>query len=154
MGSAMFHSRAFDASAARPAAADAVFARFCNEGALSDRSEDRGVSIAVDELAFRMVVAFRTHPHINNVLTHISGGDWGKVERSLRVLLDPSRTGAARSSIEANLLDLMCLERGITGRIMKPYTDEVLFRIAGPRLALRLIQTLAGSLSSGKELCG
>lgn len=144
--------KAFDASAARLLRQMRSSRDFATRGALSDRS-DHGASIAVGELAFRMVVAFRIHPHSNNVLTHTTGREWSEVERSLRMLLDPSRTGAARSSIEANPLDLMCVERGITGRIMKPYADEALFKIAGRRLARRLIQNLAGSLNSGREQC-
>lgn len=147
----MFHSTAFDASTKLPAAAGGTFAGLPDSWTLPVRTNERWESVAIDELTFRMAAAFRVHPHISNVLTHISGGDWLKIERALGALFDLSQPGGRRSPIEANLLDLMCAERGVTGRIMKPYTGEVLSRIVGPRLAELLIQNLTGSFNSHQE---
>ena len=124
----MFHSTAFDPSTKLPAAAEATFAGSSIRRAHSIRNKERCVSVAADGLAFRMLVAFRVHPHIGNVLTHISGGDWRKIERALGTLFDPSTVNRAHTALEANLLDLMCAERGVTGRIMKPYLHDVLPR--------------------------
>ena len=46
----------------------------------------------IAELAFRVLVAFRVHPHLSNVLTHISGANWAKVERSLNSIFDLATT--------------------------------------------------------------
>ncbi len=73
------------------------------------------------KLAFRMVAAFRAHSHVNNVLTHISRGNWVAVEQSLRRIFDPVTTGAILSPLEQNLVDLMHAERGVTGRVLKPF---------------------------------
>jgi hypothetical protein len=76
---------------------------------------------SIDELAFRVLVAFRLHPHLSNVLTHISGAHWAKVERSLNSIFDLTTTSGSLSTLDQNIVDLMCADRGITGRIMKPY---------------------------------
>lgn len=91
------------------------------------------------ELAFRMLVDFKAHPHINNVLTHISGADWGKVEEALRLIVDPSAEGRELSPLARNILDLMCAERGVTGRIVKPRVQAFLYRSVEPRIAAMLI---------------
>ena len=49
--------------------------------------------IAVGDLAFLVVAAFRRQPHINNVLTHISGANWQRVEQAQRAILDPLTAG-------------------------------------------------------------
>src|SRR3569623_1224253 len=46
--------------------------------------------LSTADLAFRVFAAFRAHPHINNVLTHISQSNWPQVEEALNVILDPS----------------------------------------------------------------
>jgi hypothetical protein len=51
--------------------------------------------IALDDLVFFVAAVFRGHPHINNVLTHISGASWRRGEQSTqgfsRRPLAPSR---------------------------------------------------------------
>jgi hypothetical protein len=92
------------------------------------------------ELAFRIFAAFRAHPHINNVLTHISRADWTGLERSLGIILDLATTPDNLSSLEQNIIDLMCADRGITGRILKPYFHAVLHKLLDSQRAERLIR--------------
>ena len=87
----------------------------------------------VDRLVFSMVTAFRAHPHISNVMTHISRGSWARVEAALRELVDPTRGSGCLSPLARNLVDLCCAERGVTGRIMKPFVEELLVVAAGRR---------------------
>lgn len=138
----MFHSTTFDRSTRLPVAAEAALGR------LIVGDGDGRSAIAIEKLAFEMLVAFRAHPHINNVLTHVSGGDWGKIEQALRTLFDVSAPRGVRAPIETNLLDLMCAERGVAGRIMKPYVHEVLNRIVGPHAAWPLIRRLTALCNS------
>lgn len=95
---------------------------------------------SVGELAFRGLVAFRVHPHLSNVLTHISGANWTRVEQSLNSILDSATTSGSLSPLDQNIVDLMCADRGITGRIMKPYFHAVLRRVLEPGHAERLIR--------------
>lgn len=96
--------------------------------------------LSTAELAFRIFAAFRAHPHINNVLTHISRAKWVEVEQSLTRILDLSTTSDGLSPLEENILDLMAGERGITGKILKPYFAAALHRILEPERAGRLIR--------------
>ena len=96
--------------------------------------------LSIAELAFRVRVAFRVHPHLSNVLTHISGANWANVEQSLNALFDVATTSGSLSPLEQNIVDLMCADRGITGRIMKPYFHAVLRRVLEPDRAERLIR--------------
>jgi hypothetical protein len=98
------------------------------------------LELSTAELAFRIFAAFRAHPHINNVLTHISRAKWIEVEQSLNRILDLSTTADGLSTLEENIIDLMVGERGITGRIFKPYFQATLRRILEPSRAERLIR--------------
>lgn len=91
--------------------------------------------IAVGDLAFLVVAAFRRHPHINNVLTHISGANRQRVEQAQRAILDPLTASRDLTPLARNILDLMCADRGVTGRILKPYFRGLLARILSPHLA-------------------
>ena len=91
-------------------------------------------------LAFRIVSALRAHPHISNVLTHISRAKWSEVEKSLNRILDLSTTSDGLSPLEENIIDLMVGERGVTGTILKPYFQAALYRILRPSHAERLIR--------------
>ncbi|MBN9007535.1 MAG: hypothetical protein J0H40_19230 [Rhizobiales bacterium] len=95
--------------------------------------------MAVPELTFFIVAAFRRHPHINNVLTHISGGSWSRIEEALQVIVDPDASGRDLSPLVRNIIDLICADRGVTGRIVKPYYRELLVRALGESVARRLI---------------
>lgn len=109
-------------------------------------AETRGVAkrprpeLSSDQLAFMMRVALRVHPHLSNVLTHISGANWAKVERSLNAILDPATTSDSLSPLEQNMVDLICADRGITGRIMKPCFHGFLRGVLEPDHAARLIR--------------
>ena len=96
--------------------------------------------LALAELAFRIFAAFRAHPHINNVLTHISRAKWGEVEHSLNRILDVSTTSESLSPLEENIIDLLVGERGVTGRIMKPYFHAAMHGLLEPHDADRLIR--------------
>ena len=95
--------------------------------------------IVLKDLVFCVVAAFRRHPHLNNVLTHISGASWSRVEEALRVILDPRTGSRDLSPLARNIVDLMCADRGVTGRILKPYYRDLLTNVLGPRVAARLI---------------
>jgi hypothetical protein len=94
--------------------------------------------IAVGDLAFVVAAAFRRQPHLNNVLTHISGANWGRVEQALRAILDPLSPSCDLTPLARNMVDLMCADRGVTGRILKPYLRGLFARILSPHLAALL----------------
>jgi len=95
---------------------------------------------ATPELSFRIYAAFRAHPHINNVLTHISRSKWGEVEQALNRIFDLSTTSDGLSPLEENIVELMVGDRGITGKIFKPYFQAALRRMLEPSRAERLIR--------------
>jgi hypothetical protein len=95
--------------------------------------------IMLDDLVFRVAAAFRGHPHINNVLTHISGANWNAVEGALRVILDPRTGSGDLSPLARNIVDLMCADRGVTGRIVKPFYRGLLTDLLGIATASRFI---------------
>jgi hypothetical protein len=106
------------------------------ESAIGMSHDDR--QIAVGDLAFLVVAAFRRQPHISNVLTHISGANWGRVEQALRAILDPLTASRDLTPLARNIVDLMCADRGVTGQILKPYFRDLLARILSPHLAALL----------------
>ncbi|MGX4805475.1 hypothetical protein [Bradyrhizobium guangdongense] len=95
-------------------------------------------NLSTAELAFRIYASFRAHPHICNVLTHISRAKWSEVERSISSILDPATTSDELSPLGKNIIDLMVAERGITGKILKPYLHTVLHRLLDPAQSKRL----------------
>lgn len=94
--------------------------------------------IPLDEVVRDLVVAFRKHPHISNVFTHISRGNWSQVEQALRVILDPGSGNRDLSPLARNMVELMCADRGVTGRILKPYFHSLIASLLAPPLATRL----------------
>src|SRR5665811_2481918 len=68
------------------------------------------------------------------------GASWAKVEQSLNVNFDLATTSGSLSSLDQNIIDLMSADRGITGRVMKPYFHAVLRRVLEPDHAQRLIR--------------
>ncbi len=98
----------------------------------------RGLSTA--ELAFTVYACFRAHPHINNVLTHISGANSKRLEHALRSILDLTTPSDTLSPLERNIVDLMCAERGITGKILRPHFHGVLRKVLQPDRADRIIR--------------
>ena len=107
-------------------------------GELTRELENRPV-IAVDDLVFHVAAAFRGHPHINNVLTHISGADWNAIEAALRAILDPGTGSRDLSPLALNIIDLMCADRGITGRVVKPFYRDLLQNLLGNDMSSRFI---------------
>jgi hypothetical protein len=94
------------------------------------------------ELAFRVYAALRAHPHVSNVLTHISRARWGEVEQTISSILDPATKSGDLSPLGQNIVDLMVGERGITGKILKPYFHAVLCRLLDPPRSERLIRQI------------
>jgi hypothetical protein len=97
----------------------------------------------------RLVASFRQHPHINNVMTHICGSQWTRIEQALRVILSPASTRHDLSPLARNVVELMWAERGVTGRILKPYLRELLARKLPPRVCEQLWDRIA-ALSSAR----
>ncbi|MCA6106223.1 hypothetical protein [Bradyrhizobium cenepequi] len=95
--------------------------------------------LSTAELAFRIFAAFRAHPHINNVLTHIARANWVQVEQSLNRILDVATESEGLSPLEQNIVDLMVAERGVTGKILKPCFHAVLHRLLARDRAEQLI---------------
>lgn len=111
--------------------------------------------LSTGELAFGIFADFRAHPHISNVLTHISRSDWTGLERSLGIILDLSTTPDKLSPLEQNIVDLMCADRGITGRILKPYFHAGLYKRLDSLRAEQLfrhIQALFHELERRRQL--
>jgi len=63
--------------------------------AMKASERESGLPLSTAELAFRIFAAFRAHPHINNVLTHISSAKLVEVEKSLNRILDLSTASIA-----------------------------------------------------------
>ena len=95
-----------------------------SETAMSPEPDGEGLAPDPSRMAAKVVIALRRHPHLNNVLTHISGSNWTKLEQALTAVLDPSTRPRDLPPLARNLLDLLCADRGVTGRIMKPYFHE------------------------------
>jgi hypothetical protein len=105
----------------------------------TDRTSTTRAQLSTAELAFRVFAAFRAHPHINNVLTHISHSNWSQVERSLNVILDPEKNEEL-SPLAQNIVDLMFAERGVTGKLLKPHLHGALEKLVDRHRAERLIR--------------
>jgi hypothetical protein len=97
---------------------------------------------SLDELAFLIAVGFRQHGHIGNVLTHICRRDWAMLEQALRRIFDPQTVSADLSPLESNIVELLCANRGVTGRIARPYFQKMLNAILGPYGAARLVRQI------------
>ncbi|WP_245471785.1 MULTISPECIES: DUF2249 domain-containing protein [Bradyrhizobium] len=107
---------------------------------MAKRAAKTRIALSTAELSFRIFAIFRAHPHINNVLTHISRADWAQVERALNSILDPAAATGQLSPLAQNIIDLMCAERGITGKILKPCFHAALGKLLEPKRAERLIE--------------
>ena len=90
------------------------------------------------DLVHTAVAVFRSHPHISNVFTHLCGGKWERIGQALRVILNPLATLNDLSPLAQNVVELMCAERGVTGRILKPYFHALLAKVLPPRIAAYL----------------
>ncbi|WP_180899638.1 hypothetical protein [Martelella soudanensis] len=99
--------------------------------------------LPISELAAIVVSHFRAHGHICNVMTHISGARWDRVEEAIRVILDPCAGKGQMTPLAENIVDLLCAERGVTGRIVKPYFETFLGRLLPAEVAARLCAHVA-----------
>ncbi len=105
-------------------------------------------NVSASELAAGLLAAFRAHGHVCNILTHVSGGNWGEVERTLLLILDPSTSRADLTPLAENVLDLLLAENGVAGRVAAPYFQQTLLRLL-PRNAAGRIWTHVASLLAG-----
>ncbi len=105
---------------------------------------------SLDELAFRIAVGFRQHGHIGNVLTHICGRDWTGLEHELRRILNPESIGPEPSPLARNILELLCADRGVTARIMRPYFRRLLTAILGDDAAIRLVHRIDAAFAESE----
>jgi hypothetical protein len=101
----------------------------------------------LDDLVEWLVAAFRGHPHVCNVMTHISGARWERIAQALRAILCPAAIRDDLSPLAQNIVELMWAERGVAGRILKPYLHEQFARILPGPVADHLLLHIAG-------LCG
>ena len=62
------------------------------------------------------------------------------MERSLNSIFSLATTSGSLLPLDQNIIDLMCAERGVTGRIMKPYFHAVLHKVLEPNHAEQLIR--------------
>jgi hypothetical protein len=108
---------------------------------------------AKDGLLFAQILtsAFRNHPHINNVLTHVSFGQWDRIEAALGTLLTAPINTVPVSPLERNLLCLLWEEGGITGRIVKPFFLDVCRTSLPPSLAEHCVAGIAALSSLASE---
>lgn len=93
-------------------------------------------------MAFTIIAVFRGHPHISNVLAPVAGGDWRKAERAIATILDPAADGRVLPPLERNLVRLLRAERGTTGRLLKPYFEQLAERALGVDQAKQLFAHL------------
>lgn len=100
----------------------------------------------LDDVVVWLVAAFRRHPHISNVMTHISGACWERVAQALRAILGPTAMQDGLSPLARNIVELMWAESGVTGRILKPYLHEVFARILPEPVADHLLCQIGGLL--------
>lgn len=102
-----------------------------------DALEDAGLPKA-------LVACFRSHPHVSNVLTHIGGARWDRIEAALVSLLDPAAGADELLPLARNLLDLLYAERGVTGRILKPFFLACVGNLAGSDIGTAIAVRLDG----------
>lgn len=119
--------------------------------ALMDELRQPPISLAVRDiaetpvatLATIVVANFRGHGHICNVMTHISGAKWDSVEEAIRFILDPHAGKPEMTPLAENIVDLLCAERGVTGRILKPYFEALLARLLPAEVATSMFAHVA-----------
>ena len=93
---------------------------------------------ASDELALILVALLRTDGHLNNVLTHISSGDWDAVEKAIAVIVDWNTRAKDLSKLARNILELVCDDAGQSGRRLRPLFIGSIARFSGHEESERL----------------
>lgn len=86
---------------------------------------------ALPRLAFEITAQLRADGHLCNVLTHVSSGDWRAVEQAMIAVLKPRARPETLSKLAGNLLELLCDDRGVAGRAMRPFVFQAIGRITG-----------------------
>ena len=89
-------------------------------------------------LAGVVLAVFRSDGHICNVLTHISGARWDLVEQALRTILDRRAEASDMTPLARNIVELLCADRGVSGRIVRPCFETLLTRLLTPDSAAGL----------------
>ncbi|WIJ26981.1 hypothetical protein [Devosia sp. RR2S18] len=87
-----------------------------------------------------LIIGLRDHPHFNNVLTHVLHADRPLAQKSMERLLR-LEDEAPLTSLEANLVSLLCGERGVTGKMMRPWVAAQLRRLLSEQDASRIEHT-------------
>jgi hypothetical protein len=108
-----------------------------------------------EDLASTLVALLRTDGHLCNVLTHISRDDWHAIEVAIAAILRPRAAPNQLSNVAQNMLELICDDRGVTGRLMRPFFFEAVGRIAGKPEMERLkkrVERLRRRMSGGARL--
>lgn len=108
----------------------------------SGRATDAG-KLDPASMASIATSAFRAHGHICNVMTHISGGHWDRVEDALRLILDPRAVRSDLTPLAENIVELLSADAGVTGRIVKPYFETLMARLLPADAAATLCAHLA-----------
>ena len=93
--------------------------------------------------ARELTAAFRRHPHVNNVMTHVALGRWQGIEDALVAIFSEPADVAALSPLSRNILDLLWAEAGVTGRILKPLFLDFCRRHLSPSRAEGCVQGIA-----------
>lgn len=109
---------------------------------------------AARAFARELVAAFRRHPHINNVMTHVALGRWDRVEDALAAILAAPANAGALSPLARNLLELMWGEAGVTGRILKPLFLERCRRHLSPESAEASVRWIAALFTEHAATAG
>jgi hypothetical protein len=120
----------------------------CPRPASMERPEIDHEAEAARMVAF-LTTAFRTHAHINNVMTHIASGRWDRVEQALGTIISPEASVASLTPLGRNIVELLWAEGGTTGRIMKPLFIDLCRRAVPAPSAERWIDHVA-ALCAGK----
>jgi hypothetical protein len=110
--------------------------------AFAEAPDDRR-EVDLEALVLRLVAAFRRRPHVSNVLTHICGVQWDGIAQALRAVFSSTAALGRLSPLPETLIELMWAERGVTGRILKPYLRDLLASILPQRSAERLLDQVA-----------
>ena len=100
------------------------------------------IDVSPDDLANALVIELRNHPHFSNVLTHVSGADWSRLEAAFACLLDLVGDVDV-TPLFKNLLALVCSGSGTTGRMLKPWFEDWLRWACGTSEAEAMIDRLA-----------
>jgi hypothetical protein len=78
------------------------------------------------------------------MLTHLASGDWSAIEQAIAAILGPRACSKRLSNVARTILELICDDRGATGRIMRPFFFNAIERIAGEPEMKRLEKQVEG----------